>query len=164
MKPCLSIICAMDNNRLIGCDNALPWHMPADFAWFRKNTLGKTVVMGRKTFESIGKPLPDRRNIIITRDPNFQVNGCETCASINNALDLTENESEIMLIGGASLYQQTISQADKLYITEIHESFDGDAWFPEIDSSLWKESWRESHASDEKNPYSFSFVIYGKKG
>jgi dihydrofolate reductase len=163
MKPCLSIICAMDENRLIGCDNALPWHMPADFAWFRKNTLGKTVVMGRKTYESIGKPLPDRRNIIITRDSNYQMDGCEICASIDEALAVTENEEEIMLIGGASLYQQTISQADKLYITEIHSIFEGDAWFPAIETSLWNESWRKSHAADEKNPHSFSFVIYEKK-
>ena len=163
MKPCLSIICAMDSNHLIGCDNALPWHLPSDFAWFKQNTMGKPILMGRKTFESIGKPLPGRRNVIISRDPAYQADGCDTCPSIDDALALTGDQEEVMLIGGASLYAQTIAQADKLYITEVHDQFEGDAWFPDIDEEIWQETWRENHHADERNPSPYSFVIYRKK-
>ncbi len=160
MTTKLSIICGMDENRLIGKDNALPWHLPADMAYFKKTTMSKPLLMGRKTYESIGKPLPGRRNIIITRDSSYQAEGCDVTHSIQQALDLVADQPEIMLMGGASLYEQTIDIADCLYITEIHHKFEGDAWFPAINPIQWKESWRENHPADDRNHYPFSFVKY----
>lgn len=163
MPPTLSIICAMDENRLIGNKNSLPWQLPADLAFFKKTTMNKPILMGRKTFESIGRPLPGRRNIIITRDPLIQYEGCDTTASIESALELVTDQPEVMLIGGASLYQQTIGMADRLYITQIHAKFEGDAWFPAIDPEQWIETWREDHLPDERNQYAYSFVNYYHK-
>lgn len=160
MPTSLSIITAMDQNRLIGRDNALPWHLPADLAFFKKTTLGKPILMGRKTYESIGRPLPGRQNIIISRDPNYRIDGCDTATGIEQALEMIKNQPEAMLIGGSSLYQQTIDLADKLYITFIHSQFEGDAWFPEIPSQNWVESAREDHSADDKNAYNYSFVTY----
>lgn len=160
MPVSLSIISAMDENRLIGRDNALPWQLPADLVFFKKTTMGKPIIMGRKTFESIGKPLPGRRNIIISRDPGYQAEGCDSSQSIDAALALVDDQPEAMLIGGAMLYQQTMGIADHLYITEIHEKFEGDAWFPEINPAHWQETWREDHAADERNLYAFTFVKY----
>ena len=162
MTASLSIISAMDENRLIGRDNALPWHLPADLAFFKKTTLNKPILMGRKTYESIGRPLPGRRNIIISRDEHYQVDGCDSANSIAQALEMVKNQPEAMLIGGASLYQQTLEIAEKLYITFIHDAFDGDAWFPEIDQNIWVESSRENHNADEKNPHNYSFVTYSR--
>ncbi len=156
----LSLIVAMDNNRLIGNKNELPWHLPADLAFFKRTTMGKPIVMGRKTFESIGKPLPGRRNIVITRDPNFSAAGCEVADSIEAALSLTGGDDEVMLIGGASLYQQTLDLATQLYITRIHHSFEGDTWFPEINLGEWIEEYREDFAADHANQYAYSFIKY----
>ena len=160
MPTSLSIITAMDQNRLIGRDNGLPWYLPADLAFFKKTTLGKPILMGRKTYESIGRPLPGRQNIIISRDPNYRIDGCDTATGIEQALEMIKNQPEAMLIGGSSLYQQTIDLADKLYITFIHSQFEGDAWFPEIPSQNWVESAREDHSADDKNAYDYSFVTY----
>ena len=162
MPTSLSIITAMDQNRLIGRDNALPWHLPADLAFFKKTTLGKPILMGRKTYESIGRPLPGRQNIIISRDPEYHMEGCDSATSIEQALSMIENHPEAMLIGGSSLYQQTIDLADKLYITYIHSQFEGDAWFPEIPLQNWIESAREDHFADDKNSYDYSFVTYSR--
>lgn len=163
MTTSLSIIAAMDENRLIGKDNALPWHLPADLAFFKQTTMGKPILMGRKTFESIGRPLPGRRNIIISRDPHYQVEGCDICDSIDSAMAIVMDQDEAMLIGGSSLYAQTIERAERLYITEIHAQFEGDAWFPVIDPAQWLESWREDHQNDAKNPYYYSFVKYSRR-
>lgn len=163
MPASLSLICAMDQNQLIGSNNALPWHLPADLAFFKKTTLGKPIVMGRKTYESIGRPLPGRQNIIITRNPEFKAEGCDTCTSIDQAIELAGDQNEVMLIGGASLYQQTIDLAQYLYLTRIHHQFEGDAWFPEFDLQQWQEVWREDHTRDEKNGYDFSFLKYSRK-
>lgn len=163
MPASLSIICAMDQNRLIGNHNELPWQLPADLAFFKKTTMNKPILMGRKTYESIGRPLPGRRNIIITRDPTIQVEGCETVQSIDSALALVNDQPEAMLIGGASLYLQTIDLADSLYITKIDGVFEGDAWFPAIDPHHWIETWREDHQPDESNHYAYSFVKYFRK-
>ncbi len=164
MTTSLSIISAMDKNRLIGNNNALPWHLPADLAFFKKTTLNKPILMGRKTFESIGRPLPGRRNIIITRNTEYQQQGCEIVVGIDEALALVKDQPEVMLIGGASLYEQTIRRAHSLYITEIHSKFKGDAWFPEIEPERWQEVWREDHKADEKNAYDYSFVKFTLKG
>jgi dihydrofolate reductase len=163
MTASLSIICAMDQNRLIGNNNALPWHLPADLAFFKQTTLGKPILMGRKTYESIGHPLPGRQNIIITRNAGYQADGCDCCSSIDAALELASGHKEVMLIGGASLYQQTLEKAQRLYLTHIHSSFEGDAWFPAFDSKDWLEVWREDHYADEKNKYDFSFMKYSRK-
>ena len=156
----LSLIVAMDDNRLIGNKNKLPWHLPADLAFFKRTTMGKPIVMGRKTYESIGKPLPGRRNIVITRDPAFSAAGCEVANSIEAAMSLTKDDDEVMLIGGASLYQQTIARATQLYITRIHHSFEGDTWFPEIDLREWKAVNREDFEADHCNQYAYSFIKY----
>jgi dihydrofolate reductase len=156
----LSLIVAMDENRLIGSDNRLPWHLPADLALFKRTTMGKPVVMGRKTFESIGKPLPGRRNIVITRNPDYRAEGCEVVSDIDSALEICAEDAEIMLIGGASLYQQTIDRASCMYITLIHHEFDGDTWFPEFDPDDWQVAEREVFEADADNPFSWSFVKY----
>jgi len=156
----LSLIAAMDTNRLIGSHNKLPWHLPADLAFFKRCTLGKPIVMGRKTFESIGKALPGRRNIIVTRDAGFTARDCEVANSIDDALSLCENVNEVMLIGGASLYQQTLKRATRLYITLIDHGFEGDSWFPEFESGHWRVENREDFEADHSNPYPYSFVKY----
>ncbi len=158
----LALITAMDDNRLIGRDNALPWHLPADFAFFRRTTMGKPVIMGRKTRESIGRPLPGRRNLVVSRNPDYRAEGTETCGSIGAALELCADAPEAFLIGGANLYRQALEQGlvRVLWITHVHGEFEGDAWFPEIDPDQWQEVWREERPADEANPYPLSFVKY----
>lgn len=156
----LSLIAAMDENRLIGSNNKLPWHLPADLAFFKHTTLGKPIIMGRKTFESIGKALPGRRNIVITRDAEFSAEACEVAHSIEAAMSLTYNHDEVMLIGGASLYEQSIAQATRLYITQIHHSFEGDTWFPELKVNDWKVDNREDFDADHSNVYAYSFIKF----
>ena len=156
----LSLIVAMDDNRLIGSDNNLPWRLPADLAFFKRTTMGKPIIMGRKTFVSIGRPLPGRRNIVITRDPSFSAAGCEIANGIPTALSLCSDAEEVMLIGGASLYRQTLDQATQLYITRIHHCFEGDTWFPELDLKAWKQETREDHEADSDNPYAYSFIKF----
>ncbi len=156
----LSLIAAMDDNRLIGRSNSLPWQLPADLAYFKRATMGKPIIMGRKTFESIGKPLPGRQNIVITRDPGFSAEGCELADSIGSAMALAGDVDEVMLIGGSSLYRQTIGQATGLYITRIHHVFEGDTWFPEFDLNDWKEKNREDFEADHSNPFAYSFIKF----
>lgn len=156
----LSLIVAMDEDRLIGTNNGLPWNLPADLAFFKRTTMGKPIVMGRKTFESIGRPLPGRRNIVVTRDPDFSAEGCDIANSIDAALDLCADDDEIMLIGGASLYQQSLSRATQLYITQIHHRFAGDTWFPDFDESEWRVESREDFDADANNAYACSFIKF----
>lgn len=159
-KPLLSLVCAMDKNRLIGNNNELPWHLPADLALFKQTTLGKPIIMGRKTFDSIGKALPGRQNIVITSNQSWDADGCDIANSIDQAIDLAGDCVEVMLIGGASLYQQTIQQAANLYLTLIEGEFSGDTWFPEIDKKLWKVETEVFFEADHKNEYSFSFIKF----
>ena len=156
----LSLIVAMDEDRLIGSDNGLPWNLPADLAFFKRTTMGKPIVMGRKTFESIGRPLPGRRNIVVTRDPDFSPEGCDIANSIDAALDLCTDDEEVMLIGGASLYQQSLARAAQLYITRIHHRFTGDTWFPDFDESEWRVESREDCNADPNNAYAYSFIKF----
>lgn len=156
----LSLIAAMDENRLIGSNNELPWHLPADLAFFKRTTMGKPILMGRKTFESIGRALPGRRNIVITGNPDFEASGCDVVDSIEAGMSLASDEDEIMLIGGASLYAQTIAYATRLYITRIHHNFEGDTWFPEFDLREWTEENREDFDADHSNPHSYSFIKF----
>ena len=156
----LSLIVAMDENRLIGSENGLPWQLPADLAFFKRTTMGKPIVMGRRTFDSIGRALPGRRNIVITRDPNFDAPGCDIAGGIDEALALCARGEEIMLIGGASLYEQTLQRADCLYVTRIHHSFEGDTWFPEFDESEWQLETRADFEADSRNAYAYSFIKF----
>ena len=156
----LSLIVAMDENRLIGRNNDLPWRLPADLAFFKRTTMGKPIIMGSKTFVSIGRPLPGRRNIVISRDPGFKAEGCDLVDGVQPALALCSDVEEAMLIGGASLYQQTLPLATQLYVTRIHHSFEGDTWFPAIDTSVWQQSTREDHDADLDNPYAYSFIKF----
>lgn len=159
-RPLLSLITAMDSNRLIGNNNSLPWHLPADLAFFKATTMGKPVIMGRKTFASIGKALPGRQNIVVTRDCNFDAPDCEVAGSIDTAITLVDDTEEVMLIGGASLYQQTIDVADIIYLTLIHHEFKGDTWFPEINPEFWELVSQDDFEADEKNPFAYSLVKY----
>ena len=160
MRMIISLIWAMADNRVIGIDNRLPWKLPADMQWFRQHTLGKPIVMGRMTFESFGaKPLPGRRNLIISRNGDYQAEGAEVFSSLDEALSALADVEEVMVIGGMSIYQQALARADRLYMTLVHAELDGDAWFPAFDLSPWREVAREDHAADEKNAYPYSFVI-----
>ena len=158
----ISIIAAMADNRVIGIENQLPWNLPADMKWFRQQTMNKPVLMGRKTFDSIGKPLPKRRNIVITRDEALKIEGCDVVSSIDDALALCADIEEIMIIGGASFYEQMLPRADRLYLTLVHTDIKGDALFPEINEQQWQETERTDHPADEANAFAYSFVIYEK--
>ena len=159
-KPLISLIVAMANNRVIGKDNQMPWHLPADLRHFKAVTLGKPIIMGRKTYESIGRPLPGRKNIVISRNADYRLEGCETACSLEEALDLVNDVEEVMIIGGGFLYAQTLPQADRLYLTFIDLDVDGDTWFPEFEHLSLKEVKREKHHKDEKNPYDYEFVDF----
>ncbi len=154
----LSAIAALSENQVIGDDNTLPWHIPADLQHFKNLTKGKPIVMGRKTHESIGGALPNRRNIILSRAKDFEAPGCEVFQSIDEALLALKDSDEVFIIGGEQIYQELLPFIDTLYLTIVHETFDGDAFFPEIDPSEWKEISREKHLADDKNPYDYSFV------
>lgn len=159
----ISLIWAMADNRVIGIENRLPWKLPADMQWFRKQTMGKPIIMGRKTFESFGaKALPGRANIIITHDKAYQTEGAVVVHSVDEALQEAEqkNAEEVMIIGGASFYEQMLPKADRLYVTLVHGSFEGDAFFPEVDFSKWKEVERVESEPDERNKYACSFLVY----
>lgn len=155
----ISIIAAMADNRVIGIENSLPWNLPADMKWFRQQTMNKPVLMGRKTFDSIGKPLPNRRNIVISRDTALVIEGCDVVGTIDEALQLCADVEEVMIIGGASFYEQMLPRAKRLYLTLVHADIEGDAWFPELDFNQWQEKQRIDHHADEVNGFDYSFVI-----
>lgn len=156
----ISMIAAMTPERVIGRSGDMPWHLPADLAWFKRNTLQKPVIMGRKTWQSIGsKPLAGRSNIIVSRDQNFVAPGAVPVTSPEQALQLTNNAGEVMVIGGAQLYQYFLPQTDRLYITLIHTSVAGDSWFPHYDHLSWRQSFMEERPADAKNPFDCSFMI-----
>lgn len=160
----ISMIAAMTEDRVIGIENTLPWKLPNDMKWFRQNTLGKPIVMGRKTFESFGaKPLPQRTNIIITRDPSYQADDCIVVYSIDEALEAAGDVDEVMIIGGASFYEQMLPKADRLYLTFVEAKLEGDAWFPEFDLNDWNETESIHHDKDEKNAYPHKFVVLDRK-
>lgn len=158
----LSLIVAMTKNRVIGKDNQMPWHLPADLAWFRKNTTGKPIIMGRKTFESIGRPLPKRTNIVLSRQP-FEHDGVIWKDSLESAVDFVRDSEEIMLIGGGQLFNEYLSKADRLYLTEIQTELDGDTFFPSINWDEWHIEFEQYRPADEQNPYDCRFLILLKK-
>ncbi|WP_283942837.1 MULTISPECIES: dihydrofolate reductase [Paenibacillus] len=162
----ISFILAMDEERGIGVDNQLPWHLPADLAFFKKVTSGHTILMGRKTYESIGRPLPKRRNVIMTRDPKFAAEGCEVVHSVEEALQVCggrEAEGELFVIGGADIFRSWMPVADKMYVTHIAHRFAADTFFGDIDMAEWTVVSREKGPKDEKNPYDYEFVVYERR-
>ncbi len=158
----ISMIAAMAHDRVIGKDNQMPWHLPADLAHFKRVTLGKPVLMGRKTFESIGRPLPGRRNLVISRNPGYQAEGIEVVGSVEAALTLLASRSveELMVIGGGHLYTEMLPSADCLYLTQIDLAVEGDTRFPAFADEQWQCVEREVHQADEKNPYPYSFETW----
>lgn len=159
----LSLIAAVSKNNIIGNDNRLIWHLPADLAHFKKITSGHTIIMGRKTYESIGRALPNRRNIIVTRQEFFEAPGCEVMGSLQEAVDSCLKEEEVFIIGGGDIFTQVLPAADKIYLTRIYKDFDGDAKFPELNFSEWKLMKYVRHHSDEKNQYEYSFSEYERQ-
>lgn len=157
----IALIWAMAEDGIIGVDNGLPWKLPADMQWFRRHTLGKPIVMGRRTFQSFGsRPLPQRLNIVISRDPQYRAEGVAVVGDIDQALVVAGEVEEVMVIGGASLYAQTLPLADRLYVTRVHANVPGDTRFPEVDWSRWREVAREERPADEKNVHALSFLVF----
>lgn len=159
----ISIIVAAAENNVIGGNNQLLWRLPNDMKWFKANTTGNTVIMGRKTYDSMGRALPNRRNIIISRNPELHIEGCEVARSLDEALQLVTDEKEVFIIGGGEIYKQAWDKADKLYLTRVHTEKEGDTVIPEIQAGRWIEESREDHSADEKHPYAYSFIVYNKK-
>lgn len=156
----ISVIAAMSQNRVIGRDGSLPWHLPTDLARFKSITTGHTVIMGRKTFESVGKPLPNRRTIIITRNNDYQCADVFIAHSLDEALDHAAHEDEIFILGGETVYRIALPRADRLYLTIIHATIEGDTYFPTLDFDDWKLVEDERHEIDERHAYAFSFRRY----
>ncbi|NOR43935.1 MAG: type 3 dihydrofolate reductase [Gammaproteobacteria bacterium] len=154
----ISIIAAMDRNNLIGNNNQLPWHLPADFAHFKSVTMGKPIVMGRKTFESIGKPLPGRTNIVLSRNAETQFEGVICVTAFEDALAVVSDADEVMVIGGSSIYEMLLPQINRMYFTFVDAAFEGDAWFPDYDEKEWVEIDSVTRQADDKNKYSCRFV------
>lgn len=159
----ISIIAAMAKNRVIGCENKLPWNLPADLKRFKKLTLGHHIIMGRKTYESIGKPLPGRTSIIITRQENYKAPGCYVVNSIEDALKTASNDDEVFITGGEQVYKQTLNLAERLYLTLIGVDLKGDAYFPKFNEKDFELISRENHLRDKENPHPFSFLVYERK-
>jgi dihydrofolate reductase len=160
-----SIIVAMDQNNGIGYQNRLPWHLPAELKRFKSLTMGHHMIMGRKTYESIGKPLPGRTTIVVTRNLNYQAEGCLIVNSLNKAFELAKarGESEVFLCGGHQIYREALPETDRLYLTRVHGEFQTDITFPNFDPSHWEEVSAELHPSDEKNPYAFTLFTYERR-
>ncbi|KJY84741.1 diacylglycerol kinase [Vibrio neptunius] len=154
----ISMIAAMAKDRVIGKDNQMPWHLPADFAWFKRCTMGKPVIMGRKTYESIGRPLPGRHNIVVSRDVNLAIEGVTTVITIDHALEAAGDVDEVMIIGGGAIYKACLPQADKLYVTYIDAQIEGDTQFPYWED-MFEETHSENYVADEKNAYDMRFVV-----
>jgi len=164
----ISQIVATTRNHVIGVDNDLPWHLPDDMQFFKEQTNGHHILMGRKNFESIPmkfRPLPNRVNIVLTRKTDYQAEGIEVVHSIVSGIEIAQNagEDELYVIGGAEIYAQTIEMTDRIYLTEIDAELEGDAYFPKIDKSNWVETSRKHHPADDRHQYSFDFVIYDRK-
>ena len=153
----VSIVVAISENHAIGKDNQLLWHLPKDLKHFKEITSGGTVIMGRKTYDSVGRPLPNRRNIIVTRQ-QIEIEGCEVVNSLQAALDLCQGTEEVFIVGGAEIYKQAMLLTDRIYLTIVHANIEGDTYFPEIKEDIWKETERADHEADEKNALPFSFI------
>jgi len=159
----LSIIVAMTRNRVIGKDNDMPWHLPAELRHFKRVTMGKPIVMGRRTFDSIGRVLPGRKNIVITRDPHFSFSGVTIVHSFDAAVRAADGAEELMIIGGANLYRQTLDRVDRLYITLIHVELEGDTYFSELDDEQWIQTEKVRRQADENNAFPMTFLVLERK-
>lgn len=157
-----SIIAAMASNRVIGVNNTLPWRLPADLAHFKALTLGHHIIMGRKTYESLGRPLPGRISVIVSRDQTLFFPGCIVVHTLGDAMAACEGDDEAFFIGGADIYRQALDVADRMYLTEVKTEVPGDAWFPEFDRAVWQEAARESRLADEKNGFDYDFVTFDR--
>ena len=156
----ITVIAAVAKNRALGKNNQLIWHLPADLKRFKQVTLGHHIIMGRKTFESLGKPLPNRTTIIITRNKDYKQEGCIVVNSLSDAIEASKVDENPYILGGAEIYKQALEIADKLDLTLVHHSFEADVFFPEIDSSIWHVKEKIDNKADEKNKYDYSFVTY----
>jgi dihydrofolate reductase len=159
----LNILVAADENNGIGKDNQLLWYLPADLKLFKQLSSGHTVIMGRKTYDSIGKSLPNRRNIVVTRQVHLDIPGCEVAHSLQQAIAMCENDETTFIVGGAEIYRQAIAQCDRIFLTRVHHQFEADAFFPELDPTIWKEIERKDHPADAKHKFAYSFLVYSKK-
>jgi dihydrofolate reductase len=157
-----SIIVAMDRRRAIGRDNGLPWHLPGDLKFFKRTTMGHPLIMGRKTYDSVGKPLPGRTNIVITRRDDYAPDGVIITRSLDEALDIAaqHDREEIFVGGGSEIFAQALDRVDRMYVTRIDHEFDGDTFFPEVDWSEWRLISREEHEPDEKNRWGYAFEVW----
>jgi len=158
----ISIIVAIGENNAIGKDNQLLWYLPADLKHFKVITSGHSIIMGRKTFDSVGKPLPNRRNIVVTRQ-DIKIEGCEVVKSVDEAIALCEGEDEVFIGGGAEIYRLAMDKTDRIYLTIVHKTFDADTFFPEIDYKVWVETVREDYPADEKNSIPYSFITLERR-
>lgn len=160
----ISLIAAMDKNRVIGVENKLPWHLPVDLKFFKDKTMGHHVIMGRKTFESVGKPLPGRTNVIVTRQQDYKVEGAHVVHSLDAAVMMSRGDDEVFIVGGADIYAQSLDFADRVYLTKVDLAVPrGDAHFPELDPAKWELAEKRVHKPDEKNKYACTFLTYVKK-
>jgi dihydrofolate reductase len=158
-----SLVVAMARNRVIGRDNQLPWRLPADLAYFKRVTMGHPVVMGRRTYESIGKPLPGRLNIVVSRNPEFRAPGCTVVPSLDEAWRAAGDADEVSVIGGTSIFAEALPYADRIHLTEVDADVPGDTWFPEFDRREWAEREVERHAPDERHAYPFRIVVLDRR-
>jgi dihydrofolate reductase len=159
----VSIIVAMTRDRVIGRGGGMPWHLPADLARFKSLTMGKPIIVGRKTFESIGRLLPGRRHIIVSRNPEFHVNGAEVVAGLDAALEAAASSDEAFVIGGVELFREALARADRIYMTLIHSRIEGDVYFPEFDNKDWQEVECTERAPDGSNPYRLTFLLLDRR-
>ena len=155
----ISMISAMAQDRVIGLNGTMPWHLPADLAHFKRSTMGCPVIMGRKTFDSIGRALPGRKNIVLSRSNEFGLNGCDVVSNLESALALVSDENEVFIIGGQQLYEQALPLAHRLYLTHIDAQFEGDTFFPDYNPIEWAQLSLDKHSADEKNSWSYRFEI-----
>jgi dihydrofolate reductase len=159
----VSLVVAASTNNVIGRDGGLPWRLPDDLRHFKRITTGKPVIMGRRTFESIGRPLPDRHNIVMTRAPDYAAEGCDVVSSVAEALDVAGGADEVMVIGGGQVYRDFLPRADRIYMTRVQADVQGDAFFPGIDGNGWRLVSAEHHAADEKHGYPFEMMVFERR-
>lgn len=162
-RPRITLVVAVAANGVIGRDGDLPWHLPADLAHFKRITMGKCIIMGRRTWESIGQALPGRTNIVVSRDPEYRAEGCTLAHSLPEALRAAGDVSEVMVIGGARLYEETLPLAQRIHVTRVHADFEGDTFFPRLNESEWQEVGREERAADDRNSCAMSFVTLERR-
>ena len=159
----VSLVVAASTNNVIGRDGGLPWHLPDDLRHFKRITTGKPLIMGRRTFESIGKPLPERQNIVMTRDPDYAAEGCDVVSSVDEALELAGDAEEVMVIGGGQVYRDFLPRADRIYMTRVQAEVQGDTLFPDFDKNAWRLVSSEHHAADDRHGYAFEMMVFERR-